>query len=244
MFSYRDEKEILNVSYDLDDLEKVLEQDVNVRRIGDMASKLHKLINEHTFSSAWAKIEMLGTPYVNTNTLNVVDMVSEKYHPDLLVMQEQFVSIAPIYGMQGALTFFDFGCDNSSRMQLPGPVAGAIEQRFKITKFAESAGMYAKGKFIKRQTAIDFVRNKRGGAHAIDWNIGHKDQRKLHDILAAIYDPRPFKHGRYQGLVQIKDNNMNQVEMYIWNIATDLVYSEDTQLFLEQVRKTFPVNAP
>ncbi len=244
MFSYRDQKEILDAAYDLDDLEQTLKKSFTARRVGDIASKLHKLINEHTFSSACSKARMLGVPYIDTNTIEVVDMKLQRYHPDLFILQEQFVSLAPAYGEKGAVTIFDFGCSNFLRMQLPGPVAGATEQRFKVTKFAESAGMYAKGRYVKRETAIDFVRNKRGGAHAIEWNLSQRNQKKLHDILAEVYDPSSFNNGRYQGLVQMTNHGMNHVEMYIWNIATDLVYAKDTRTFLGKMKEAFPLEAP
>lgn len=237
---YRQEREILGVGWDLDDLEKIVDGTPSSRKTGDIANKLYKLINEGSFQNCWMQIGLKKFPMINTQIVTVQELANKYSDLRIQNLQNKFVSLAPIYGLSGGITFYDMDIDWSVKSMIEESVARYAEQVFKIAKFADSSGMYAKGNYIKRQTAINFVRNKRGGAHALEWKIDQKDQKKSYDVLALVYDPQLIDISGFKHMFQLMDGDVNQLEQYIWNIAIDLIYSEDTQIFLEAVRTRFP----
>ncbi len=237
--NYQQSKVILDATKDLDDLEELVNKKPVSRKIGDIATKLHKLINEHSLQRCWTYMGFSESPRLNVNTLSIgsFDGYSD---PNIRGLKDKFVVIAPIFGMTGGILIYDVNTNRQFTTKIEGPIFHTLEQRFRISKFADSSGMYARGTYIKRQSAINFMRNKRGGAHALDWNLDEKDQKRSYGIMAQTYDPQPIELGGEIQLYQVLNGNLNQFESHLWNIATDLVYSEDTQTLMEKVKERFP----
>lgn len=232
---HRRKRELLNAAWDLERLIEITQAPYSPRHVPEIAPRLYKLLIESSLQNAWRCLHAEGMPRIPARTL-----VLNKSNLLDRAVEGRFHCVAPRYtDDRPPVVLFDIGA-NRGNFPAKGPLVTVVCQICKLSKFKDSIGMFAGAEAVKRETAIKFIRNKRGGAHIISWNLTEKNVEGGFDSTARHFDPQPFEAGGLKGYSQMTNNNLNGVEEYIYNIASDITEAPDVAEFLADIRKTYP----
>ena len=246
--SSRKTQDILDPAYDLSDLEAIVAGTPTPRAIRDAVPKLSKLILEHTLKHGWTQIGRDGLPYIQTNRIKISSLaaIDEHGRPKLTTRphydrEKDMIAVAPTYGATNTTTLHTPDSFLILENEVYSPPSCKPET-LKITKFGETSGLFAHKVYISRRVAIDFLRNKRGGAHRIEWDIkqsNNKNLQEIHDILVRLNDPVESSMVEKYPNYRIMFGHINVLQLYIWNTVCDLVASPDVKSFLAQAQSEF-----
>jgi hypothetical protein len=226
---YKHRKVIVDTAHDLLHLQKTVENIPSPHEVRRSTPILRNLLLQNQLNNSWRLLGFDGAVYIETNT------VFAEIKPTI----EDEVAIAParrggVVEVQG-LSFTAAPASIGRSYALPV----GVPNRFKLSKFLDSSGMFLRGSHISRKIAIEFACDKRGGAH-LDYKIRSKDHTRSMALLAEVYDPKPTTVGEYSFEVSFTNYGLRPLERYVLNTTQDLVDAPDIQKLIARARELFP----